>query len=93
LIKAITALADGREFIWAIDHAGAAALPITLLIAAEQQLLYFPGCIVYTLRSATAVIADQVRMKRYLRTLWRSPGPSPPTSQSYRATSVRACSW
>ena len=48
VIAAVTTLADGGEVTWAIDlNAGGAALLITLLIAAEQRLLYIPGRTVY----------------------------------------------
>lgn len=44
LINTVTELADGGEITWAIDlNAGGAALLITLLIAAQQRLLYIPG--------------------------------------------------
>jgi hypothetical protein len=44
LITAVTALADGDELTWAIDlNHGGAALLITLLISADQRLLYIPG--------------------------------------------------
>lgn len=81
LIEAVTALADGGEVTWAIDlNAGGAALLITLLIAAEQRLLYIPGRTVYhasagyrgdgkTDAKDAAVIADQARMRRDLQPL------------------------
>lgn len=81
LIAAVTALADGGEVTWAIDlNAGGAALLITLLIAAEQRLLYIPGRTVYhasgsyrgegkTDAKDAAIIADQARMRRDLQPL------------------------
>lgn len=81
LIAAVTTLADGGEITWAIDlNAGGAALLITLLIAAEQRLLYIPGRTVYhasgsyrgdgkTDAKDAAVIADQARMRRDLQPL------------------------
>jgi transposase len=81
LINAVQALADGAEITWAIDlNAGGAALLITLLIAAEQRLLYIPGRSVHhaagsyrgegkTDAKDAAVIADQARMRRDLQPL------------------------
>ncbi|MFZ3304139.1 MAG: IS110 family transposase [Mycobacterium sp.] len=81
LIAAVTTLADGGEITWAIDlNAGGAALLITLLIAAQQRLLYMPGRTVYhasgsyrgdgkTDAKDAAVIADQARMRRDLQPL------------------------
>lgn len=81
LIAAVTALADGGEVTWAIDlNAGGAALLITLLVAAEQRLLYIPGRTVYhasgsyrgegkTDAKDAAIIADQARMRRDLQQL------------------------
>ncbi len=81
LIDTVTALADGGEITWAIDlNAGGAALLITLLIAAEQRLLYIPGRTVHhasggyrgdgkTDAKDAAVIADQARMRRDLQPL------------------------
>jgi transposase len=81
LIDAVTAQADGGEVTWAIDlNAGGAALLITLLIAAEQRLLYIPGRTIYhasagyrgdgkTDAKDAAVIADQARMRRDLQPL------------------------
>jgi transposase len=81
LIAAVTALADGGEITWAIDlNAGGAALLITLLIAADQRLLYIPGRTVHhasggyrgegkTDAKDAAVIADQARMRRDLQPL------------------------
>jgi transposase len=81
LIAAVTALADGGEVTWAIDlNAGGAALLITLLLAAEQRLLYIPGRTVYhasgsyrgegkTDAKDAAIIADQARMRRDLQPL------------------------
>ena len=81
LITTVTTLADGGEVTWAIDlNAGGAALLITLLIAAEQRLLYIPGRTVYhasgsyrgegkTDAKDAAVIADQARMRRDLQPL------------------------
>jgi transposase len=81
LIAAVTTLAEGGEVIWAIDlNAGGAALLITLLIAAEQRLLYIPGRTVYhaagsyrgdgkTDAKDAAIIADQARMRRDLQPL------------------------
>ena len=81
LITAVTALADGGEVTWAIDlNHGGAALLITLLITAEQRLLYIPGRTVYhgsgsyrgdgkTDAKDAAVIADQARMRRDLQPL------------------------
>ena len=44
LIGTVTALADGAEVTWAVDlNGGGAALLITLLVNAEQRLLYIPG--------------------------------------------------
>jgi transposase len=66
---------------WAIDlNAGGAALLITLLVAAEQRLLYIPGRTVHhasggyrgegkTDAKDAAVIADQARMRRDLTAL------------------------
>ena len=48
LIEGVATLADGGEVTWAIDlNAGGAGLLITLLIAADQRLLYIPGRTVY----------------------------------------------
>ncbi|MFZ3268881.1 MAG: IS110 family transposase [Mycobacterium sp.] len=81
VIAAVTTLADGGEVTWAIDlNAGGAALLITLLIAAEQRLLYIPGRTVYhaagsyrgdgkTDAKDAAIIADQARMRRDLQPL------------------------
>jgi transposase len=81
LITSVTALADGGEVTWAIDlNHGGAALLITLLITAEQRLLYIPGRTVYhasggyrgdgkTDAKDAAVIADQARMRRDLQPL------------------------
>ena len=81
LISAVTTLAAGGELTWAIDlNAGGAALLITLLIAADQRLLYIPGRTVYHASGAyrgegktdakdAAVIADQARMRRDLQPL------------------------
>jgi transposase len=81
LIGAVTTMAGGGEITWAIDlNAGGAALLITLLIIAEQRLLYIPGRIVYhasggyrgdgkTDAKDAAVIADQARMRRDLAPL------------------------
>lgn len=81
LISTVTAMADGGEVTWAIDlNAGGAALLITLLIAAEQRLLYLPGRTVHhasgsyrgegkTDAKDAAVIADQARMRRDLQPL------------------------
>jgi transposase len=81
LIATVTTLADGGEITWAIDlNAGGAALLITLLIAAEQRLLYLPGRIVHhaagsyrgdakTDAKDAAIIADQARMRRDLQPL------------------------
>jgi transposase len=81
LIAAVTTLADGGEITWAIDlNAGGAALLITLLIAAEQRLLYIPGRTVHhasggyrgdgkTDAKDAAIIADQARMRRDLQPL------------------------
>jgi transposase len=81
LILSVTALADGGDVTWAIDlNHGGAALMITLLITAEQRLLYIPGRTVYhasggyrgdgkTDAKDAAVIADQARMRRDLQPL------------------------
>ncbi len=81
LINAVQALADRREITWAIDlNSGGAALLITLLITAEQRLLYIPGRTVHhaagsyrgegkTDAKDAAVIADQARMRRDLQPL------------------------
>lgn len=81
LIDMVTALADGGEITWAIDlNAGGAALLITLLIAAQQRLLYIPGRTVHhasggyrgdgkTDAKDASVIADQARMRRDLQPL------------------------
>ena len=81
LMQAVMTLADGGEVTWAIDlNHGGAALLITLLIAAEQRLLYIPGRTVYhasggyrgdgkTDAKDAAVIADQARMRRDLQPL------------------------
>jgi len=81
LISTVATLADGGELTWAIDlNAGGAALLITLLIAAEQRLLYIPGRTVHhasggyrgegkTDAKDAAVIADQARMRRDLQPL------------------------
>jgi transposase len=81
LIGAVTTLADGGEVTWAIDlNHGGAALLISLLIAADQRLLYIPGRTVYhasggyrgegkTDAKDAAVIADQARMRRDLQPL------------------------
>lgn len=79
LISTVQALADDGDITWAIDlNAGGAALLITLLIAAEQRLLYIPGRTVHhasggyrgegkTDAKDAAVIADQARMRRDLQ--------------------------
>jgi transposase len=81
LIDAVTTLADGGGVTWAIDlNHGGAALLISLLMAAEQRLLYIPGRTVYhasggyrgdgkTDAKDAAVIADQARMRRDLQPL------------------------
>ena len=81
LITDVMALADGGEVTWAIDlNGGGAALLITLLIDAEQRLLYIPGRTVHhasgsyrgdgkTDAKDAAVIADQSRMRRDLQPL------------------------
>src|ERR1700757_5007183 len=81
LITAVRALADGGDVTWAIDlNHGGAALLITLLIAADQRLLYIPGRAVYHASGGyrgdgksdakdAAVIADQARMRRDLQPL------------------------
>jgi transposase len=81
LITVVTALGEGGEVTWAIDlNAGGAALLITLLIAAEQRLLYLSGRTVHhasggyrgdakTDAKDAAVIADQARMRRDLQPL------------------------
>jgi transposase len=81
LISDVMALADGGEVTWAIDlNGGGAALLITLLIDAEQRLLYIPGRTVHhasgsyrgdskTDAKDAAVIADQARMRRDLQPL------------------------
>lgn len=81
LISTVTARADGGEVTWAIDlNHGGAALLITLLVAAEQRLLYIPGRAVYhasggyrgdgkTDAKDAAIIADQARMRRDLQPL------------------------
>ena len=81
LISTVAAMAGGGEVTWAIDlNAGGAALLITLLIAAEQRLLYIPGRTVHhasgsyrgegkTDAKDAAVIADQARMRRDLQPL------------------------
>jgi transposase len=81
LINTVTTLAEGGEITWAIDlNAGGAALLITLLVAAEQRLLYIPGRTVHhasggyrgdrkTDAKDAAVIADQARMRRDLQLL------------------------
>jgi transposase len=81
LISTVVALADGGELTWAIDlNAGGAALLITLLVAAQHQLLYIPGRTVHhasggyrgegkTDAKDAAVIADQARMRRDLAAL------------------------
>ena len=79
LIDAVSALAGGGEITWAIDlNHGGAALLITLLVTAEQRLLYIPGRTVYhasgsyrgdgkTDAKDAAIIADQARMRRDLQ--------------------------
>lgn len=81
LIDEVTALADGGQVTWAIDLAGGgAALLITLLVRAQQRLLYIPGRTVYHASGGyrgdgksdakdAAVIADQARMRRDLQPL------------------------
>jgi transposase len=81
LIAAVTTLADGGEITWAIDlNGGGAALLISLLMAADQRLLYIPGRTVYhasgsyrgegkTDAKDAAIIADQARMRRDLQPL------------------------
>ena len=77
LIDAVSALADGGEVTWAIDlNAGGAALLITLLIAAEQRLLYIPAAPSTTPRPATAATA---------RPTPKTP-PSSPTKPGCAAT-------
>jgi transposase len=79
LIDTVGTLADGGEVTWAIDlNHGGAGLLISVLIAAEQRLLYIPGRIVYhasggyrgdgkTDAKDAAIIADQARMRRDLQ--------------------------
>jgi transposase len=81
LIAAVTTLADGGQLTWAIDlNGGGAALLISLLMAAEQRLLYIPGRTVYQASGSyrgegktdakdAAIIADQARMRRDLQPL------------------------
>jgi transposase len=81
LIDAVITLAGGGEVTWAIDlNHGGAALLISLLMAAEQRLLYIPGRTVYhasgsyrgegkTDAKDAAIIADQARMRRDLQPL------------------------
>jgi transposase len=81
LISSVRALADGGDITWAVDlNGGGAALLITLLIAAEQRLLYIPGRTVHhasagyrgdskTDTKDAAIIADQARMRRDLQHL------------------------
>ncbi len=81
LMQAVATLADGGEVTWAIDlNHGGAALLITLLMIAEQRLLYIPGRTIYhasggyrgdgkTDAKDAAVIADQARMRRDLQPL------------------------
>lgn len=81
LISSVAKMAGGGEVTWAIDlNAGGAALLITLLIAADQRLLYIPGRTVHhaagsyrgegkTDAKDAAVIADQARMRRDLQPL------------------------
>jgi transposase len=81
LINAVTSLAGGGEVTWAIDlNAGGATLLITLLIAAEQRLLYISGRTVHRAAGSyrgegktdakdAAIIADQARMRRDLHPL------------------------
>jgi transposase len=81
LIAAVTTLADGGEVTWAIDlNGGGAALLISLLMAAEERLLYIPGRTVYhasgsyrgegkTDAKDAAIIADEARMRRDLQPL------------------------
>jgi transposase len=81
LISAVMTLADGGEVTWAIDlNAGGAALLITLLIAADQRLLYIAGRTVHHAAGSyrgegktdardAAIIADQARMRRDLQPL------------------------
>jgi transposase len=81
LIALVTRLADGGEVTWAIDlNGGGAALLISLLMDADQRLLYIPGRTVYHASSSyrgegktdakdAAIIADQARMRRDLQPL------------------------
>jgi transposase len=81
LITSVTMSADGGEVTWAIDlNGGGAALLISLLMAADQRLLYIPGRTVYhasgsyrgegkTDAKDAAIIADQARMRRDLQPL------------------------
>jgi transposase len=81
LINAVTSLTDGGEVTWAIDlNAGGAALLITLLITAEQRLLYISGRTAHRAAGSyrgegktdakdAAIIADQARMRRDLQPL------------------------
>jgi transposase len=81
LIAAVTTLAGGGEVTWAIDlNGGGAALLISLLMAADQRMLYIPGRTVYhasgsyrgegkTDAKDAAIIADQARMRRDLQPL------------------------
>ncbi|EUA52288.1 transposase family protein [Mycobacterium xenopi 4042] len=80
LIDAVTAQADGGDVTWAIDlNAGGAALLITLLIAAEQRLLYIPAAPSTTPRPATAATAKPTP---------KTP-PSSPTKLGCAATCSR----
>jgi hypothetical protein len=75
------ALGRAERVTWAIDLAdGPAALVITLLLLAEQRVLFLPGVAVNRAAAAyrgegktdakdAAIIADQARMRRDLREL------------------------
>jgi transposase len=81
LMSTVTTLADGGELTWAVDlNGGGAALLISLLVAAEQRLLYISGRTVHhaaagyrgegkTDAKDATVIADQARIRRDLQPL------------------------
>lgn len=79
LLSSVLALAAGARLRWAIDlNSGGSALPIALLAAHEQELVYIPGRIIHhaaatyrgdgkTDAKDARIIADQARVRSDLR--------------------------
>ncbi|WP_052059367.1 IS110 family transposase [Rhodococcoides fascians] len=78
LIDDVASLAAGGKAAWATDlNSGGAALLLALLVAADQEVFYIPGRVVYHAAASyrgegktdakdAAIIADQARMRRDL---------------------------